>query len=137
MPWLETSKLDSKYQCAFRFYKRLKLLAESYLKLLTVKSRSFLCWEFSIQKSGVDKFFGHAILLARLIGHVKNVSSILKCPSDQDATRNIAFCSLLTSFLMCFNQKFSQWGFISPNVVLTSEIRCSSEKDSHNSNSSV
>ena len=57
-------------------------------------------------------------------------------------TRNTAFCSLLSkyhlqlSFLMCFHQ-VTQWGFCSPNVVLTSKMRCASKDHFHNSNASV
>ena len=103
----------------------------------------FFCWEFSIQISEVNKFLSSfPVFWARNFTCApdrtrKTVSSILKCTPNRDTTRNIAFCSLLPSFLMCFNQKFSQWGFFSPNVVLRSEIRCSSKKDFHDSNSSV
>ena len=60
-----------------------------------------------------------------------------------ETTTNTAFCSLLSkchlqlSFLMCFHQKFTQCGFFSLNVVLTSKIRYFSKNKVHNSKASV
>ena len=36
--------------------------------------------------------------------------------------------------LMCFHQKFSQWGFYSANIILTSKIRYASKNNFRNSN---
>ena len=53
------------------------------------------------------------------------------------------FCSLLSkyhlqlSLLICSHQMFTQWGFCSLNVVLTSKIRCASKNNFHNSNTSI
>ena len=96
----------------------------------------------------MDKFFSRCLIFASKIAHpnehTKNVCSILKCTSDRDTTRNIAFCSLLPkqhlrlSFLTCFHQKFfAMWLFFSLNVVLTSKIRYFLKNSFHNSNTSV
>ena len=53
------------------------------------------------EPSGVDKFVSRRPtcrahnLLARPIGQTKNGRLKPNCTSDQDTTRNIAFCSLL------------------------------------------
>ena len=74
------------------------------------------------------------------IGHAKTKTkkcrSKPKYTSDRDTTKNVVFCYLLLKwhvqlpFLICFHQKFPQWGFYSLNVVLTSKIRCASKNNS-------
>ena len=50
----------------------------------------------SLKKYFVNaRLFGHAILLPHPIGHAKSGWSKPNCTSDQDTTRDIAFCSLL------------------------------------------
>ena len=52
--------------------------------------------------------------------------SLFPTSLDRDATRNIAFCSLLPKKdlqLLCFHQRFLQLGFCSLIVVLMSNIK--------------
>ena len=117
----------------------------------------------------VARFFRRAILLARPIGQAKKWA--LKTKAHVQSRHNkkhsflffLTYIALTASLLMCFHQKFSQWGFYSLNVILMSKIqlcprykrkakgwgffkllwgrgckiRCASKNNFHNSNTSV
>ena len=61
IPWHETTKLDSKYKCACTSNKRLNFFTNSSQKAVEscwlLSLERFFCWEFSIQKSGMVRFF--------------------------------------------------------------------------------
>ena len=86
--------------------------------------------------SCLDKFtsshpiFRGAVSHVQAIRHAKNGYTKPKYVSNQEATGNVAFCTLSPkwdlwfSFLMYFHWKFLQWNFCSLNVLWMSKIRC-------------
>ena len=101
-------------------------------------TRNDLQWARNDLKQGWTNF----LLGARLFEHTRKRALKTKV-RVLDTTRNTAFYSLLfkyhlqLSFLICFHQKFTPWGFRSLNAVLTSIIRSASKNNFHDSNVSI